>query len=283
MGKGTTCCSFARGERPPMMRKIFLLMATNLALCSTAASAAEYTLVVQPVLPAKKTLSHYAPLAKYLSNKTGQKIRLVAATNFITYWETMKKGKEYDIILDAAHFTDFRVKKQKFLVIAKVPDKVSYSLVTSEEELILEPAELVGKKVAHMPSPSLGAIRLEELFPNMVRQPVSLEAADSTEAINAVLKGKAKAAIVPTPIAGQYNNLNTVMTTQQVPHMAFSVSPRVPRDLAQKLQKILIEASKDPEGQKMLQQINFAGFVNTNSKAYAGHARLLKGVWGYKD
>lgn len=267
------------------MRKTLQLIILALAAvtaCGTA-SADEYHLVVQPVIPAKDTLSHYAPLVAYLSRKTGEKIKLVAATNFLSYWETMKKAKEYDIILDGAHFTDFRIRKLGYKVIAKIPDKVSYTLVCSEDELILEADELVGKRVAHMPSPSLGAIHLVNLFPNLARQPISVEAADSYQAIDHVLKGKAQAAIVPTPILNQYNNLNVISSTRQIPHMGISVSPRVPPELATRLQKALIEAKDTPEGQEMLNKINFPGFVPATADIYAGQHVLLKGTWGYKE
>lgn len=261
---------------------LLLLTALMISLASFATRAETFNLVVQPILPAKKTVDFYKPLARYLSKKSGVNIKVVAAANFIAYWETMKKGDEYDIIIDAAHFTDYRVKKMGYTVLAKVPDAVSYSLVTAEDELILDPSELIGKRIAIMSSPSLGAIRLEHMYPNTLRQPVIVESSNSREAIDKVLNGKATGAVVPTPIAGQYTNLNTVTTTPQVPHMAFSVSKRVPRNIATLLKQALLDAAEDPEGRQMLSAINFPGFVDASNELYSGHASLLEGVWGYQ-
>lgn len=266
------------------LRSMWLSLTTLLLLCfSLAAQAETLNLVIQPILPAKKTLDFYQPLADYLSQKSGAQIKIVAAANFIAYWETMKRGDEYHIILDAAHFTDYRIKKMGYSVLAKVPDAVSYSLVTAEDELILEPDELIGKRIAIMSSPSLGAIRLDRMYPNTLRQPVIVESSNSREAIDNVLNGKAMGAVVPTPIASQYSNLNTVTTTDQVPHMAFSVSKKVNPNVAALLKKALVSAADDTAGKKMLEAINFPGFVDANNDTYTGHAQLLEGVWGYQQ
>ncbi len=264
------------------MNLLWLILALSLSLAHTTAIADTYNFIVQPVLPQKRTLEIYQPLADYLSEKTGDQINLVAAGNFLVYWETMKKNNEYDIILDAAHFTDFRVQKLGYQVIAKLPDTVSYALVTGEDLLIIEPTELVGKKVATMASPSLGAIRLESMFPNLMRQPVIVETSDSMDAINKLKAGEVAGAIVPTPIVGQFPSLNTVITSEVAPHMGVSVSKKVKAETVAKLKQALVDATKTPEGQKMLGKINFPGFVPADNTTYAGRSKLLEGVWGYQ-
>ena len=108
------------------MRKVVL--AGLLLLAAYQAHAQTYSLVVQPILTPAQTSKAFAPLAAYLSQQTGITIRLQTALNFVTYWETMKKG-EYDLVLDAAHFTDYRIKRQGYRVLARIPDTVSLTLV----------------------------------------------------------------------------------------------------------------------------------------------------------
>jgi phosphonate transport system substrate-binding protein len=242
--------------------------------------AAEYGLVVQPILTQDETRKAFQPLADYLSKATGQQIKLQTAVNFLTYWETMKKGK-YDLVIDAAHFTDYRASRMNYTVLAKIPDVVSYSLVVHEDAVVLDPDELIGKTVATIGSPSLGAVRLEEMYPNPLRQPVIMETNNSTEAIERVINKKADAAIVPTPLVGRYPSLVTVTTTTQVPHIAISASNRVDQQTQQKISDALVNASKTAEGQAMLEAINFPGFEKANAKTYTGYASLLEGVWGY--
>ena len=247
----------------------------------TTSQAASYNLVVQPILDPKRTIAFYQPLVKYLRATTGEDIKIVSAVNFPAYWETMKKGEAYDIVMDAAHFTDFRAKRQGYKVLAKVPDTVSYSLVTNEEELILDPEELIGRNVATMSSPGLGGIRLNELFPNPLRQPIIIETSNSLIAVDKVKKGEVIAAIIPTPLLNTLEGLNTVVTTDPVPHVGFSVGPQVSKKARDAIRKALVNAEKSEKGKAMLNAIKFPRFVEANEKIYAGSADLLDGVWGY--
>jgi len=241
----------------------------------------ELKFAIQPILSAEKTKKVYAPLAEYLTKKIGITIKIVTASNWMSYWETMKKGKEYDIILDAAHFTDFRIKRLGYTVLAKIPNTVSYTLVTNDDDLVLDPKELTGKQIATPGSPSLGGIRLAEMFPNPIRQPIFIETPDSIEAIEKVLKGDVQAAIVPTPLLNKYRDLNPVITTAQVPHIAISVSSRVSKETRAAIKNALIFATDSKEGVEMLDAIQFPEFVNASPTTYAGQGKLLQGVWGY--
>ncbi|NOX42580.1 MAG: phosphate/phosphite/phosphonate ABC transporter substrate-binding protein [Gammaproteobacteria bacterium] len=267
-------------DRPfTWVSKITLLVL--LSLFYTTSQAQSINFIFQPIFSPKRTALSYQILVDYLRETTGLDIKLVTAVNFPSYWETMKKGKEYDIIMDAAHFTEYRAKRQGYTILAKVPDTVSFSLVTGEEELVLDAEELIGRKIASMSSPGLGGIRLAQMFPNPLRQPIILEAANSLAAIENVKKGEAVAALIPTPMLNSVTGLNTVLTTEPVPHVGISASPNVSKEAQKAIKKALIDASKSKKGQKMLEKINFPAFVDANIKTYAGNAVLLDGVWGY--
>jgi len=252
-------------------------------LCLTAVTtqAATYTFVVQPILPPDRTITAFTPLTDYLSKKTGHTFKLVTALNFLSYWQNMKKPGKYDFILDAAHLTDYRLKRMNYKVLVKRADAVSYTLVTGENADVLDTEELIGKSLATIGSPSLGMLRLEELFPNPLRQPVIVEVDNSLDSIKKVIDGKVLAAIVPTPLVGGFPELLTITVTEQVPHTAISAAPNVPADVQSAVKQLLLDASKTAEGQKMLADINFPSFEATNPAAYEGFAGLLENVWGY--
>jgi ABC-type phosphate/phosphonate transport system substrate-binding protein len=252
----------------------------SLLLCSHAL-AAEYHLVVQPIQSPEQTRASYQPLADYLSKATGQQIKLVTARNFVAYWETMKKGDEYDLILDAAHFTDYRIQRMKFKPLAKLKDVVSFALVTHEDNPVLEPMELIGKPIAVLPSPSMGAVRLAQLFPNPLRQPIIVKASDAQDAVDKIKQGKAVGAVIPSPMVGLFPFLYTVQTTKQVPHMALSASPRVPDQVQKDVRDAVLNANKTADGQAMLKALNFEAFEPATAKMYKGYAQLLQGVFGY--
>lgn len=252
-----------------------------LSVISGSTIAEKYTLSVQPILPRKQIEQSYRPLADYLSEKTGHEFVITSYRDFLTYWVRMKRSKNLHFILDAAHFTDFRIQRKDYQVLVKIPDTVSFTVVTNEDNFVFDMEELVSKKIASMPSPGLGALRINEMFPNPLHLPVCIQVSDSVAAVNRVLDGSVDAAIIPSPLVGNYDSLNSVISTEPVPHMALSASPVVPKEVAQAVKKALLDAAKTPDGKKMLADINLSGFENTNSETYAGYADLLEGVFGY--
>ena len=173
-----------------------ILLASLLSITSGASLAAHYLLSVQPVLPADQVRQSYAPLASYLSAKTGHTFSIKTYRNFLTYWARMQKAKDMHFILDAAHFTDFRVQRKNYRVLVKLPDTVSFTVVTGEENFIFEMDELISRKIATMAAPGMGAVRLSSMFPNPVRLPFYLEASNSVDAVNKVLDGAVDAAVL---------------------------------------------------------------------------------------
>lgn len=265
------------------MKKLILQITYTLlfTLLSASAFAEKYNIAVQPVLPAKQIEANYQPLSAYLSKKTGHEFTIVSYRNFLTYWIRMKKGKDMHFILDAAHFTDFRIQRHDYQVLVKIPDTVSFTVVTNEENFVFDMEELISKRIATMASPGLGALRLNEMFPNPLRLPLCIEASDSVDAVNKVLAGSVAAAIIPSPLVGSYEGLNSVISTEPVPHMALSSAPGVPVDVAQAVKKALLEAASTPDGKKMLEEMSLSGFNDTSAETYAGYADMLDGIFGY--
>ena len=243
------------------------------------------TLAIQPILSEEKTIKAFTPLARYLSRVTGKRVVIKTAPNFLSYWTIISRSPKYDLILDAAHFTDYRIKKMGYSVLCKIPDGVSYSIITHDNNLLLDHSELVGKTVASLGSPSIGAARLDSLFPNPSRQPIIIEIQSVRQGIKMLLEGKVFAAIIPTPIVGQQMNdgapISVVETTELVPHIALSVAPSVDAATRDKIRQSLVNAHKTVRGKAMLKGIGFAKFDPANPKIYAGQSDLLKIYWGY--
>lgn len=256
-----------------------ILVIWIISVCSV--TAATLNLYVQPIESVAKTEHAFQPLADYLSKKIGYTIHVKTEPNFLSYWELMRRDKNFDLVLDAAHFTDYRDQQQGYHVLAKVPDTVSFSLVTSGNLLLFDASELVGKTVASAPSPSLAGVRMAQIFPNPLRQPTLVPANNFEQALKLLREGKIEAALVPTPMVNGDNSVNTVMTTKPVPHMAFSASPRVSPAIREKIRKALLDANKDKQGEIMLQKLHYARFQPANNAMYRGYENLLDGVWGF--
>jgi len=260
-----------------------LITVLVLLLPLSRAWAADLNLYVQPIASIAETERAFKPLADYLSAKTGYHVHVKTESNFLTYWERMRRGKDFDLVLDAAHFTDYRDRQQGYRVLAKVPDTVSFSLVTSGNLLLFDASELIGKTVASAPSPSLAGVRMAQIYPNPLRQPTLVQADNFEDALVMLHQNKIKAALVPTPLVNGDSSVNTVMTTEPVPHMAFSASPRIDAKTKQVIRAALLNAAQDKQGQIMLRKMHYARFQPANNAMYSGYAELLEGVWGYSS
>lgn len=258
-----------------------------LALCALVISwvpgsglAQEPALRLAVYLPQLHTRETYQPLADYLGRKIGRPVELITTINFLTHWQLFKR-ENYELMLDGPHFTDYRVQKMGYRPIAKFPSVVSYSLVTSEDMLILEPDDLIGRKIATPPSPGLGALWLNRLFPKPLQQPEIVEVNDSDSAVEKVFGGEAAAAMIPTPFTLRYSSVVPVHTTLQVPAPGVSVSKAVDPALAREIRQVLLSAGSDPEGRAMLDAIGLPGFEPADEKVYLGQSEALQGVWDY--
>lgn len=260
---------------------LFLFVLPSLA----TANAAELRLAIQPVLSQERTQTAFAPLARYIESQTGDKVEIITMPNFLAYWDLVRRPDQYDLSLDAAHFTDYRIDKGNFEVLAKIPDYVSYSIVVKQDNLVFDPAELVAKSVATLGAPSIGAARLNAMFPNPMRQPAIIEVGSSEDGMKMLLNNQVFAAILPTPVVAQYMSnqapIAVVSTTEPIPHIALSASLKLDTVTRTKIRNALINATKTEEGRKMLQGIGFPKFDPASRKIYEGQAKILKEYWGY--
>ncbi len=89
----------------------------------------------------------------------GSACELEKSVNYVAYWQGIATGKNRpDMIFDAAHFTGYRMVYLDYEVLSKIPDKVSYSLVTLDDNSVIDAVELVGKSDAGFSDPGLGAM-----------------------------------------------------------------------------------------------------------------------------
>lgn len=249
------------------------------------AASNELVLAVQPILDEEQTRKVFQPLCEYLAKASGRACRIFTSPNFYAYWDNVRQSKAFNLVLDAAHFTDYRNQKLGYEVLAKIPDTVTYTLVTRDNELILDTSELVGKRVATLGVPSIGAARLNSLFPNPARQPVTIEVGAAEKAMRMLLDGKVNAAILPTPIVSQQMasgaGVSVVLTTDPIPHIALSASSSLDAGTRAALRNALLSAHTRDDGKKMLKLIGFDRFDPASATAYAGQGKILQEYWGY--
>jgi hypothetical protein len=259
---------------------VMLVVPTPLPAASDA-----LVLLVQPILSEGRTREAFQPLADFLTAAAGTPFAIVTRPNFLAYWDTVRRHGAYDLVLDAAHFTDYRIRKMGFRVLAKIPDDVSYTLIVPDGNPVIDPMELVGKTIATLGPPSIGAARLGSMFPNPVRQPAIVEIASAEEGMRLVLNGKVAGAILPTPIVSQQmtraGGISVVATTEPIPHIALSAGPKVPIPTQERIRSALLAAHRNADGRRMLAAIGFERLDPATAEIYANHGTILREYWGY--
>jgi ABC-type phosphate/phosphonate transport system substrate-binding protein len=275
------------GPIPPGLRSIarwtlvafaWLTLSPNVVAQDT-----ELTLLVQPLPREEMPAETFQPLADYLSTLTGRPCTIRTPPNFPAYWEAVRHNR-YDLAFDAPPFTDYRIHKFGFTALAKTPDTASYSLVMREDARVRDPATLVGKRVATLGLASIGTLRLNALFPNPYRQPVVVEIPSSEEGLNLLLNGNVEAAFLPTTGIGRRlapHGAVVVLTTEPIPRLVLSASPRLSRELTDKIRNNLLQANTTDAGRAMLRVIGIDFFDTATNEEFANQSYVLRGYWGY--
>jgi len=287
------------GQRAPDMPYVFFpiarhrltssraaaLLVFGLALGTARAEVGELVLGVAPLLSETETRAQFQPLCDYLAAVARLPCRVGTRPNFITYWETVRQGKDFNLILDEAHFTDYRAQKMKFTVLAKIPNTVTYSLIIPRAAKLSDPARLAGRRIATLGIPSMGAAQLNGLFTKPSKQPILVEVDNATEGFALLRDGMVAAAILPTPLVREEivrgAPFRVLLSTVPLPHMGFSSAPDISPELRQRLRQALLDAHKSDAGRAMLARIGLERFDPANATVYSGQGRILKEYWGY--
>lgn len=277
--------STACGDCLHRLAMTFVLLLFLPAAHAETAPADPLVLLVQPTLSVDRTMRTFQPFADFIAAATGRPCVLQATDNFFAYWGIVRDSKSYDLVLDAAHFTDYRVQKLGFRVLVKAPESLGYSLVVAKNRRVFDPIELAGKRIATLGAPSIGAAHLGAMFPNPARQPVLVEVADAESGLQLVLAQQVDAAMLPTPLVSQRlaqgAGIVLVTSTEPIPDVALSAASTLDPTMRERILIALLGASRNPKGKRMLDAMGIANFEPATSETYANQANLLRQYWGF--
>ena len=258
------------------------LLAQLSLLSASHAQQPALVLLIQPTQRDDITRRAFQPLLQQLEQATGRRFVIATAPNFLAHWDTVRRNASYDLVFDEAHFTDYRVQKFGFHVVAKVPGSSSYSLATARATRLRSPLDLAGKKVASFGPPGIGAMRLSAMFPNPSRHPAIIEVASAGDGLALLKEGRVAAVMLPTALlTDQVNNnlVNIISTAEPTLNMALSISPRIDPPTREKIRTALLRSSATTTGH--LREAGIERFEPATAAQYAGQARMLRDVWGY--
>jgi hypothetical protein len=265
------------------MKSKSAVLGALLLLCAQAAGAADYTILVEPNYPPTQAREVYEPLLAYLAKQTGQRFFLKTTPNYHVYWRDMRANSPTDFAFEEAHFTDYRINRQKFTPLVRVADPTKFTLLVSDAMAEGGAAGLVGRRIVSMSAPSLGYLLLGDIYRNPISQPeIQSVAANWKDGIDMLFAGETDAAMVPNYIAREYPNLVPVNESREFTGRALSAAPTVPADVRAAVAKAMLSLHLDPDQNSILNEIGATQFVPATRADYAGAEGLLRDVFGYQ-
>lgn len=251
------------------------------AIVMPPAHAANATLIVPPFLPEAELRETYSPMMEFIAKHSGIDLTLQTYPNYLAYWQATLNGYDRALALDPAPIVDFRAQRQGWTVLAQLEDSTSQTLAVHQDNLIVDPAELVNKPLAVMPSPSLSTLVMYQIFPNSLQQPELVFKDSSRDVAEALFANEVEAVVIPTALMDGYPELVTVTRTEPLPSLGFSAAPDLSSDEQSRLREALLALSSTTEGQRLLEESGLKPVVPASNADYQGQAQLLEGTFGY--
>lgn len=259
-----------------------ILAAAILKLLLVQPSTAEtLNLVIEPSYPPSRSQEVYQPLIRYLNDNTEHTINLITPKSYNDYWQRLDELPA-QLSLDEAHIAGYRIEKMGFDPLVKTFEDSRYTLIIGPNVTDESLKGLRGRRVATLPSPSLGYIVLTRAYDNPLQQPVFASVAASwLDTVEVIFDGSTDAAIVPDWLAQRYPNLYPIFDSPVYPGKTILASPDVEQSTRVELQEALLRLHEDEEAFTVLAEMNISRFEPANGNMYRQYAALLRGVIGY--
>ncbi|MDT8449223.1 MAG: PhnD/SsuA/transferrin family substrate-binding protein [Wenzhouxiangellaceae bacterium] len=239
-----------------------------------------FELLANPVYPPDRARLVYQPLIDYLNDATGLEIELVVDLNFHRYWLDARRNEAAPLVLEDAHMAAWRMAHFDYRPLVTTSDSLTFSLLTSGAYADDSLEDFVGRRIASLPSPSLGYVVLADWYDNPMQQPLIQSTATSwLDAVEMIFSAEADAAIAPENLVERYPNLYPVRTSVEFPGLTLSASPDVPDDVRRKLIEAMTTLHDDADHHSALFELDIDRFVEADPANYRGLEEWLSTIF----
>lgn len=233
-----------------------------------------------PVHYPERQTQVFTPLVDYLSKETGQNIKLLEFRNYHRFWGEIKKRTDIHLVFAEPHIAAYIMRKNDYIPLVVSIEPTQYELLTLDESIQFN--QLKGRKIASLPSPSLGNILLDEWHPNPLQRPsIVATARDWQDTIDMTFAEETVAAMVPKFLAEMYPNLTSVKSSDTLPGLTLLASEEVSEDLQAKIVDAMTGLSADAQYLDILTELHISGFQAANEDDFDDLHKLLKNTFGY--
>jgi ABC-type phosphate/phosphonate transport system substrate-binding protein len=227
----------------------------------------------------------YQPVAAYLSQVIGKKVRYKYPGTWGVYRTEMLKGG-YDIIFDGPHFNSYRMEKLSHNILVKIPERHEFVVIVKKDGKPFQNVrQMAGRTFCTHAPPNLGTLVLLSQFDNPSRQPVIINTKGWDKIYEGVVAGKCVGGILPALNLKNYDRTGQtriVFKTPAMPNQAFSAGPRVSLEDQARIAQALAsaEATRPTEKLRAVYKVGDS-FSLANNQEYSGLAEYLRNEWGY--
>ena len=274
------------------------LFAFIAAAMVSSAQAADTPLVlgVFPRYNATETATMYVPLADHLSQRLGQKVSVVTAKDFDTFWKGVEEQK-YDLV----HYNQYHYIRsaQHYRVVAHSQEfgksAVAGAVYVRKDSGITDLAQLKGRTVIFGGGKDA---MLSYIAPRFLMMRAGLKEGDfKTEfavnppnALLALYHKQADAAgggdiLIDLPVVKNAINtgeLKILATTEPLLFLPWAVKRTMSAKLRESIQSILTDLDQSDAGKGVLKAAKTTGIEKAEDKDYAPHRRMTEAVLGSK-
>src|SRR5690625_3481845 len=244
------------------------------------AGAETFTVQGQPVFSPERSQAIYQNLVDYLNATLPYRFELEPARGFHRYWLAAQRNQGAHVVLEDAHLATYRVDNHGYSLVASAQQPVTYSLLTTADSLDVSVNDFVGRRIATLPAPSLGYMILADWFDNPMQQPIFESGSQSwEEVLDGLNSGNFDAAVVPYYLRSEDDELQTVLTSGELPGLTLSASAQVPEDVRAGLLEALEALSEDDAHGSLLQALGIDRFQPANADQYRDLEKLFKRVY----
>ena len=227
---------------------------------------------VVPQQSATKLAKKWVPILRYISAKTGIKLRFATASNIPVFESRLAAGKYDFAYMNPYHFTVFH-ESPGYQAFAKVANKyIKGIVVVRKDSDYSDIAELKNQTIVFPAPAAFAATILPKAHFNNEGVAINYKYVSSHDSVyRNVAAGlfPAGGGILRTlgNVAPEIKNQLRVLWTSKgyTPH-AFAAHPRVSDGIVTSVRRVMDEMSEDPEGKTLLETINVKDLEPANNK-----------------
>lgn len=267
-----------------------------IAALNTTAHAAEKELImgIFPRYNAAENMTMYTPLANYLSERLGRKVKLVTAKDFESFWQGVSEQR-YDIV----HYNQYHYvnSADTYQVIALNKEfgksAVAGAIFVRKDSGITAVSQLRGRKIVFGGGKDA---MLSYIAPRYLLMQAGLREEDyktefSINPPNALITLHHKLAdaagggeiLIDLPLVKDAINTEELMLlakTEPLSFLPWAVNRKMPKALREIIQSSLLDLENSEDGRKVMKAAKITGLGKAEDKDYDPVRKMVSAVFG---